>query len=415
MLSSTHRRATPVGHEALRVLTLALLAQTSLASTQEFPLTAPSFRRDFLHLNEHYNLPRQGPPEEWDGRIPLKVTNACPDNVWPAILTQHGVGPSTAGFSLKPDESRNLWVGPTWQGRVWGRTNCTGSGDSASCGTGDCFGKLQCEVAGKLPATLAEFTLAGGIANRQTFYDISLVDGYNLPMAIHYIPARNTTFIPPNLTNVVCIGTSGFLDDPTLSGETYSNSSFPIPWEHQYSNDGLRDWCPWSLLAEPPTKPGDGIYPYPDDNIQRPIFSPCLSQCAATGRDEDCCAGNHDQPDTCSPSRYSYVAKSVCPDAYSYAYDDQTSTFIIPSGGGWEVKFCPKGRSTNILRTLGDQLFEIAETGRLRPESFNLVSNKTYIEKRSAEESAASLGKAPASFGLLVGTGLLAVALGGWW
>jgi hypothetical protein len=147
MPSSTHRRATPVGHEALRVLTLALLAQTSLASTQEFTLTAPSFRRDFLHLNEHYNLPRQGPPEEWDGRIPLKVTNACPDNVWPAILTQHGVGPSTAGFSLKPDESRNLWVGPTWQGRVWGRTNCTGSGDSASCGTGDCFGKLQCEVA----------------------------------------------------------------------------------------------------------------------------------------------------------------------------------------------------------------------------------------------------------------------------
>src|SRR5690349_9989409 len=79
MPSSTHRRATPVGHEALRVLALALLARTSLASTPEFPLTAPSFRRDFLHLNEHYNLPRQGPPEEWDGRIPLKVTNACPD------------------------------------------------------------------------------------------------------------------------------------------------------------------------------------------------------------------------------------------------------------------------------------------------------------------------------------------------
>lgn len=147
MSTSKHGGSTPAGHQTLRVLTLALLAQSSLASTPEFPMSSPGFRRDFLHLNERYNLPRQGPPEDWDGRIPLKVTNRCPDKVWPAILTQHGVGPSTAGFSLDPEESRDLWVGPTWQGRVWGRTNCTGRGDSASCSTGDCFGKLQCEVA----------------------------------------------------------------------------------------------------------------------------------------------------------------------------------------------------------------------------------------------------------------------------
>ena len=31
------------------------------------------------------------------------------------------------------------------------------------------------------------------------------------------------------------------------------------------------------------------------------------------------------------------------------AYDDQTSTFIVPAGAGFEVIFCPGARSTNIL------------------------------------------------------------------
>ena len=43
------------------------------------------------------------------------------------------------------------------------------------------------------------------------------------------------------------------------------------------------------------------------------------------------------------------AAKAVCPDAYSYAYDDQTSTFIISQGPGFEVIFCPGGRSTTII------------------------------------------------------------------
>lgn len=31
------------------------------------------------------------------------------------------------------------------------------------------------------------------------------------------------------------------------------------------------------------------------------------------------------------------------------AFDDQTSTFVIPSGAGFNIIFCPRGRSTNIL------------------------------------------------------------------
>ena len=70
----------------------------------------------------------------------------------------------------------------------------------------------------------------------------------------------------------------------------------------------------------------------------------------------------------------------MCPDAYSYAFDDQKSTFIIPMGGGWEVVMCPKGRSTNILRQLGNELFELASNGALSEMTLKKLTNVTYIE-----------------------------------
>lgn len=48
------------------------------------------------------------------------------------------------------------------------------------------------------------------------------------------------------------------------------------------------------------------------------------------------------------------------------AYDDQTSTFIIPSGAGFEVVFCPGARSTNILATGGTQLRNLASQGHVK-------------------------------------------------
>ena len=82
-----------------------------------------------------------------------------------------------------------------------------------------------------------------------------------------------------------------------------------------------------------------------------PAFDPCLSACAKYNQDSYCCTGGYDGPGKCSPNYYSKAAKSVCPDAYSYAYDDQDSTFIVPEGAGFQVIFCPGGRSTNIIAT----------------------------------------------------------------
>lgn len=64
---------------------------------------------------------------------------------------------------------------------------------------------------GDVPVSLAEFTLDAG--DGHTYYDISLVDGYNLPIAMVLQPLENVTLddIPPNLTNPSCQGTSGLL------------------------------------------------------------------------------------------------------------------------------------------------------------------------------------------------------------
>ncbi|ONL95897.1 Pathogenesis-related thaumatin superfamily protein [Zea mays] len=77
-----------------------------------------------------------------------------------------------------------------WSGRVWARTLCAADAATGrfSCATGDCgSGAVQCNGGGAAPpATLAEFTLGG--SGGLDFFDVSLVDGYNVPMLI--VPAQ---------------------------------------------------------------------------------------------------------------------------------------------------------------------------------------------------------------------------------
>jgi hypothetical protein len=77
--------------------------------------------------------------------VDLIVTNRCNDMIWPAISTQGGTGPSESGFELAKGKSQNLTVDTDWNGRIWGRTNCTfDDKGSGSCLTGDCGGVLKC-------------------------------------------------------------------------------------------------------------------------------------------------------------------------------------------------------------------------------------------------------------------------------
>ncbi|KAK4788672.1 hypothetical protein SAY86_019991 [Trapa natans] len=219
--------------------------------------------------------------------------NMCDYTVWPGILANAG-SPAleSTGFELAQGTSRSLQAPSGWSGRFWGRTGCNfdGSGE-VSCLTADCgSGQVECNGLGAAPpATLAEFTL-GTVG--QDFYDVSLVDGYNLPMLVE--------------------GSGG-------SG----------PCAITGCSADLSQQCPVELRT------GDG--------------SACKSACYAFQSPEYCCSGAYNSPVTCRPSVYSEMFKAACPRSYSYAYDDATSTFTC-SGADYTVTFCPSSPSHKTTR-----------------------------------------------------------------
>ncbi|CAB4279857.1 unnamed protein product [Prunus armeniaca] len=71
---------------------------------------------------------------------------------------------------------------------MWARTNCAfNNSGHGRCQTGDCGGLLQCQAYGSPPNTLAEYAL-NQFGNKD-FFDISLVDGFNVPM--EFSPTSN--------------------------------------------------------------------------------------------------------------------------------------------------------------------------------------------------------------------------------
>ena len=94
-----------------------------------------------------------------DETVPLVVKNLCSENIYPGIVTQSGTAPSSGGFELTTGSTKNLTVGQDWQGRVWGRTNCSFNaqgtapnnngglnGGGKACTTGDCGGIVNCKA-----------------------------------------------------------------------------------------------------------------------------------------------------------------------------------------------------------------------------------------------------------------------------
>ncbi|KAL6867417.1 hypothetical protein ACP4OV_015441 [Aristida adscensionis] len=227
------------------------------------------------------------------GTTVFTLRNNCSHTIWPATLSGNSAAAvGGGGFELAPNATVSFPGPAGWSGRLWARTGCVPSGASSlTCATGDCGGAVSCSLGGAPPVTLAEFTLGG--ADGKDFYDVSLVDGYNVGIGVAATGAR---------VNYATCGYAGCVGD-------------------------VNALCPPELQVA-----GGAAAPPP---------VACRSACEAFGAAEYCCTGAHGGPGSCGPTKYSRLFKAACPAAYSYAYDDPTSTFTCGAGAQYLVTFCP--------------------------------------------------------------------------
>ena len=210
---------------------------------------------------------------------------ASPGNA-PALLT-------TTGWVLPAGHELTITVPNRWNGRFWGRTGCHfDSSGSGHCQTGDCGGMFECQGFGSIPATLAEYDLDSW--DNLDFYDVSMVDGSNLPMYINQSGGRGKDPISP--------------DGCIPAGCTKAVVCPPVLQVHAGS----------AVVG-------------------------CISACAHFETDEYCCRGPWSSRSVCNPKKwpvdYAAVFKRAEPYAYSYAYDDATSTFTCYGACDYRITF----------------------------------------------------------------------------
>ncbi|KAK1281747.1 Thaumatin-like protein [Acorus calamus] len=221
--------------------------------------------------------------------VTFHVINKCPFPVWPATAANVG-HPVLAdgGFSLPSGQGRRVQAPPTWNGRFWARTGCDFTSTSKpACQTGDCNGILACNgTIGLPPATLVQVTLQPD-KSKPSFYDVSVVDGYNIPVSVSTMPADLKCFI----------------------GGCSKNPNGLCPPELQVLNKN------GSVIA-------------------------CKSACLAFNLDVFCCRNAYGTPGTCKPTMYSKVFKEACPSYFSYAYDSPPPLVNCYSKD-YVITFCP--------------------------------------------------------------------------
>ena len=301
------------------------------------------------------------PPDNLKARqnrnTPLIITNSCGDEIYPAILTQSGQGPGTGGFQLSPGSQKTMTVSENWQGRIWGRTNCTfDGGNSGKCNTGDCGGVVSCigtvcQIFGDI---LELIPLRASF--RPPWWSLRLMQvtdtliticrswtGTTCRSQLSCTPIRilHLKLSRQTLQTHLALEQSGMPNRQTTTPYTSgqgnflgTNASDPLSFENQETLADIAQWCPFNLEVSSSTGPAGGVYVYPDGNLNRPAFDPCFSACAKWNLPQDCCTGQYSSPSSCSPSQYSKAAKSVCPDAYSYGKSTQWTlrqVIIVPS------------------------------------------------------------------------------------
>ena len=221
----------------------------------------------------------------------ITLLNRTSVTIWPAAWP--GSVSGKTGWTLPPGGSLSITVPDTWNARLWGRTGCRfDASGRGRCVTGDCGGLYQCRGWGQIPATLAEYNMDS--YHHLDFYDVSMVDGSNLPMYI------------------------------TIARGLTRNRISPEGCEQGHGcTSGVR--CPAALQV-----------------LSEGQLVACISPCARFQTDRYCCRGRY--ATGCSPAQtwpvdYARVFKSAEPYAYSWSGDDETSVFTCDGGCDYRITF----------------------------------------------------------------------------
>jgi hypothetical protein len=257
----------------------------------------------------------------------ITLVNATDQTIWPAASP--GSPSGQTGWTLKPGAEVSFQVPHDWNSRLWGRTGCHFGPNGGGCRTGDCDGRYQCRGWGTIPATLGEFNFDA--YKGLDFYDISMVDGSNLPM--YATPSGGEADRK--------VGLDGCLTPRQCTTEVH---------------------CPAALRV--PRRGGPEVG--------------CISPCARFGTDRYCCRGPFAAG--CSPAKtwpvdYAKVFKRAEPYAYSWSGDDATSVFtckghcdyritfgVTPSTHDAAVGSKPRPNSTRYSRGLLLRAFDFDHT-----------------------------------------------------
>jgi hypothetical protein len=202
------------------------------------------------------------------------LINHCAATVWaaanPATTLPGGLVEMAPGYSFE------VQVADGWSGRVWGKTGCAPKN-----------GKIACD-SDAFPASLAELTLTKQPDGGLDFYDVSLVDGFNLPIEIVALGHTPNPSRPYDCGDPACV-----VDLDTT--------------------------CPAAF----------------QDVVDGVVVACANDACKVIGGND---AGS---PACVYPNEFTRYFKTPCPTAYSFPSDDPTSTFTCRGQNSYAVVFCP--------------------------------------------------------------------------
>lgn len=207
------------------------------------------------------------------------------------------------------------------------------------CQTGDCGPSINCTRTGQAPSTLLEFTLEAQPTTSMDTYDISLVDGYTLGVRVRPFYSRKYASPPPGMN-------PHFYCKAPICGGPHRPFRVSACPKELLSADGKSCLSVCQAVVQNNTQ--NNLYLQSFDRDLVCCDCGCGPNCGCdNGQNQACKYGcspihptlppfNYQWYGVCNSSQwpisslgtsYPSVFKSICPDAYSWQFDDAASTY----------------------------------------------------------------------------------------